>query len=331
MHSELTTSFADPGIPTLESVLDPSALSRHVFPILPQPWGEVRSFQIQVLQHHHGRRCTVSIMLQTADGHHEVVGKVYAEDRADVYRAMEEISRAGFGPEKEFSIPQPLAYVPELHLLLQEKVTGQSVTEIFIKGGERECVAAAERCARWLAHFHLQGPRSGAPFILSRELMERWARRLAKRAGSQARPLADKAKLLVERLVRTAPEHTEMCAGHGGYYHSQIISTQTRTVTFDWDNHCVADPSRDVARFIFTLQQLALQSLSSLKALDAAGKAFCNTYAATSGFEVAKHIPFYKAAHCLKHARYHLKQEGGGFEKNEAMLDEGLRVLAEEM
>jgi hypothetical protein len=133
MESELTTSFADPGIPTLRFVLDPSEFGRRVFPILPQQWGKVRDIQIQVLQHHRRRRCTVSIMLQTADGDHEVVGKIYAEDRADVYRAMEEISRAGFGPEMEFSIPQPLVYVPELHLLLQEKVTGQSVTEIFIK------------------------------------------------------------------------------------------------------------------------------------------------------------------------------------------------------
>jgi aminoglycoside phosphotransferase (APT) family kinase protein len=333
MHSELSTNFADDGIPTLECVLDPSALRRHVFPLLPQPWGEVSSFQIQVLQHHQGRRCTVNIILQTADGHHEVVGKIYAEDRADVYRAMKEISRSGFGPEKELSIPQPLAYVPELHLLLQEKVTGQSVTEIFIKGSERERVAAAERCARWLARFHLQGPRSDTPFVISRELMELWARRLVKRAGLQAKPLADKAKLLVERLARTAAalQHAEMCAGHGGYYHSQIISTQNRTVTFDWDNHCVADPSRDVARFIFMLQQLALQSLDSPKALDAACSAFYKTYTVASRFEVTHNIPFYKAAHCLKHARYHLKQDVGGFEKNEALLDEGLRVLAEEM
>src|SRR5712691_656789 len=148
MRVESMTGFADPGIPTLQCVLDPSELGKYLRPILTPQWRDVRNIQTQVLQHHHGRRCTVSIMLQTADGSHEVVGKVYAEDRVDVYRAMEEISRAGFGPEKEFSIPQPLAYVPELHLLLQEKVTGQSVTEIFIKGDERECVAVAERCAR---------------------------------------------------------------------------------------------------------------------------------------------------------------------------------------
>ena len=135
--------------------------------------------------------------------------------------------------------------------------------------------------------------------------------------------MSEKAMLLLKRLERAAAglDHSEMCACHGGYCHQQIILNETRTATFDWDNYRTADPTWDVARFIVTLQKLALRKLDSMKALDAVGAAFYKTYTATSGFEVAKHLPFYKAAHCLKRARDRL----------EPMLDEGLRILAEEM
>jgi aminoglycoside phosphotransferase (APT) family kinase protein len=232
---------------------------------------------------------------------------------------MRQISESGFGPEAEFSIPEPFAYMPELQLLLQDKVDGPLATEIFLTGNESERARAAERCARWLAHFHEQAPLSGPVFVLTHKAMEYSADRLAKPVGS----LADKARLLLKRLENAASalESTEICACHGGYCHHQIISTETRTSTFDWDNYCVADPTWDVARFIVNLQKLALKSLDSLKALDAVGEAFYKTYTATSRFEVAKHLPFYKAAHCLKRARHRL----------EPMLDEGLRILAEEM
>src|SRR6266516_6805293 len=151
MLTELTESVADSRIPTLQTVLDPLELSRHLDRPLPAQWGRVRDIQINVLQHRRARRCTVGITLQTTTGRHELIGKVYAEDRSDVYHAMNEISCAGFGPEKEFSIPQPLAYVRDLRLLLQEKIQGQPVTEIFSNGGGQEQTLAAERCAKWIA------------------------------------------------------------------------------------------------------------------------------------------------------------------------------------
>src|SRR5919197_1030323 len=66
-----------------------------------------------------------------------------------------------FGPEQEVSIPEPLAYVPELRLLLQEKVDGPRAKEIFLADDERRRVDASVRSARWLARFHAIAPRSG--------------------------------------------------------------------------------------------------------------------------------------------------------------------------
>jgi aminoglycoside phosphotransferase (APT) family kinase protein len=336
LGSESAHSLADPGISTLQAVLDPRELGNHLNRVLAPELGLVRDIQTKVLLHHPKKRCTIDITLQTTTGKHELIGKVYAKDRSDVYRAMEEIGQSGLGPEEECSIPQPFAFIPELHLLLQEKVQGLRVTDTFLIGDELERAKAAERCAKWLAHFQMQAPRSWAVSVFTPEILERWLRRLVE----TARPLTDKAYLLFKRLeiARSELDHTEMCACHGDYCHKHIILDETRTVAFDWDNHCMANPCRDVASFIFDLQRTAVQLFDSVKALDAVIEVFYKTYTARSSFEVTKHLPFYKAAHCLykagnslKVARFRLRQGSGGIEKTEALLDEGLRVLAEDV
>jgi hypothetical protein len=102
-------------------------------------------------------------------------------------------------------------------------------------------------------------------------------------------------------------------------------------VTFDWDKHCVADPTWDVAKFIMSLQRLALRNLGSLRALDGVCEAFYKSYTTVSRFEVNKHLPFYKAVHCLRRAKNNLRLDSGRMQTTEAILDEGLRILADEV
>jgi len=76
------------------------------------------------------------------------VGKVYASDGADVYPAMQRISEAGFSADAEFSIPEPLAFLPQLHLLLQEYVQGRLAEDFFVTGEDCQCAFAADRDCR---------------------------------------------------------------------------------------------------------------------------------------------------------------------------------------
>src|SRR5262249_47558211 len=114
----------DPGISTLREVLDPMTARAYLGQALPDQAWAIEDIRFQILKHHPGKRCTVEISARTPTGWRDLIGKVYAEDRADVYRAMHEISRTGFGPDETLAIPQPIAYVPPLRLLLQEKIGG---------------------------------------------------------------------------------------------------------------------------------------------------------------------------------------------------------------
>ena len=324
--SECIELLTDPGLETLSEIMDSAVLVKHLRTVSLDRWNEgtVEAARIvRVLKHHVGQRCTLEIGLRTRNGWHYVIGKVYRDDRPDIFHAMERIQQAGFGPDEEFSIPRPLAYLSSLHFFLQEKVEGPVAKEIFKNGDEQSRAAAAKRCALWLARFHECGPKAGPIFDAERclgALRER-TRRIARMGGR----CAEKAKRLLEWLEHTAKElrPVEMRAGHGSYSPAQLILAERRTVTIDWDGYDVADPARDVSRFLYALRRLALDQLDSVRALDGAAEVFLETYQAVGRPDFQTNFLFYQAAACLKLARTvaHWQQ------KSEVMLDEGLGLL----
>src|SRR5438132_8032968 len=170
---QLLDRTGDPTIPTLAAVLDPTELAKQLsLPSFSQwGWNTSQVVRPRVLRWKRGVQCTFEITLQTANGWHDLIGKVYAEDRADVYRAMQEIRQAGFGSEEEFAIPRPVAFLAPLRLLLYEKVPSTKAKDLILSPNESDRVLAAERCARWLARFHTIGPRLGMVFHLDQHLI----------------------------------------------------------------------------------------------------------------------------------------------------------------
>jgi aminoglycoside phosphotransferase (APT) family kinase protein len=323
--SECVQPVTDLGIATLAEVLDPIVLAKHLRVISRAPWNgaPVEEVEVRVLRHHVRQRCTLEIGLRTEKGWHFLIGKVYHNDRPDIFQAMQGIQQAGFGPEDEFSIPRPLAYVSPLCLLVQEKVEGPVAKEIFKTGDEQSRAAVAERCARWLARFHSLGPKAGLVFDSRCYLSV--LRERARRIGRLGGRCADKAARLLRWLEDSASSlrPVEMRAGHGSYSPAQLILAEGRTVTFDWDGYDVADPARDVGRFLYALRRWGLDQLGSIRALDRAADVFLSTYRSVGPSEVETNLWFYKAAACLKLARTVPRWQ----EKTEAMLDEGFLVL----
>ena len=334
--SERVQRLADAGIAALAEVLDPMALAKRLraSSLSPGNGRASEEVQIRVLKHHPKRRCTVEIGWRAQNGWHFLIGKVYANDHSDVFQAMEGIRQAGFGPRDEFSIPQPLAYLRPLHLLAQERVDGPLAKEIFKTGDEASRAATAERCARWLARFHALAPKAGEVSSAPDQLHAKSIRRCSRKISQQGGSCAGKATELLNRLESAVGglSPVEMRAGHGGYGATHIILAQDRTVVFDWDKYDVADPARDVGRFLATLRRRALGELGSIRALDTAAEAFLNAYFAVGRPEVERNLRFYEAAAYLRLATRHLSDPIPHWEeKTETMLDEGIRVLEREV
>jgi phosphotransferase family enzyme len=317
----------DPGIPTLEAVFDPVTMRRHLRQALPAAWEPGADIRFQVLKRHRSR-CTFEIAWPAAHGWRCLVAKVYATDRSDVYRAMQAIRRAGFGPEGGLSIPEPLAYVPELRLLLQEKVQGPRAKQTLLTGHDADGAAASERCALWLVRFQATAPRWGRPYRLDDHLdaVNQWSQAFADLGG----PLADVATRLGEQLNAAARtlRPPDLCAGHGEYTSGQILLAAGRTVTVDWDGFDLADPCRDLAKFLVDLRRIGWKNPGSIPGLDRAAAVFLKTYLSHGRSEVRTNLPFHAAAICLRLAKKDIDhREVRWPEKAAAMLDEGLRVL----
>jgi aminoglycoside phosphotransferase (APT) family kinase protein len=327
-------SVLDPGIPTLFAALDPSELAKQLglLPASRWTWGIPQEVRGEVLRRHPARTCAFELHIRAESGLRSLIGKVYAKDRQDVYRIMEAIWAAGFAREAEASIPQPIAYLPLLRLLLQEKVEGLEAKDVFVYGDDPIRVLAAVRCARWLVRFHaldLSLDRSSqVEQVLAR------SQHTCRFIAQAAEALAVKSERLYEALKGAASKlgATPMCPGHGDFGCYNIIFAGRRTVTFDWDSYRIADPSRDVATFIVSLERRALRNLGSIRELDAAAEAFLAAYLASAPASVraVEHLPFYKAGICLWRAKKDLGTKLPECRQwAEAMLDEGLRTLKE--
>jgi aminoglycoside phosphotransferase (APT) family kinase protein len=180
----------------------------------------------------------------------------------------------------------------------------------------------------WLARFHAFGPKAGPIFDSERclSVLRERKRRIAKLGGR----FATKAGKLFKWLesAATALRPVEMRAGHGSYSPAQLILAEGRTVTFDWDGYDVADPARDVARFLAGLRRLALGRLRSIGALDAAAEVFLRTYRAAGPLEMEHNLRFFMADACLTLVVYDLSRPGARWqEKGEALLDESVRIM----
>ena len=315
----------------LFAFLEKEELSRHLnlFFFGQKQFDSPLDARIRVLKWHQRNRCTMEITLKSDGVFHALIGKTYVLDRPDIYRTMEALWREGFDHNAPNSIPQPLIYMPSLRLLLQEKIAGTSVREIFLGCDRHRQFEAAERSARWLAHFHSLAPRLTQVSPVENQLtrLQRWTVRLVELGGT----VAEKSKQLFEKLqaAHGQLQEAELTAGHNSYSPDHVLLAERRTTVIDWDSYDTGDPARDLARFVVATQRLALGHLSSIRALDSLADAFLRAYVAERGAGVLSRLPFYEAGTCLKLAKYCAfnRQVPGWEKKVEAMLDEGIRVL----
>ena len=219
---------------------------------------------------------------------------------------MDAVWRAGFSADAECAIPQPLAYLSSLHIMLEEKVEGPPAMEVFLAGDADEQLATADRCGRWLARFHAAAPCLGDATDQLR--LERWTARIR----PFGEPLASAAELLLRTLEGAAPtpDTVAWCAGHGSYMPEHVLLSGPRTVTIDFDEYD---------------ESLGGILDAALRFFDAAVEEFLRAYAASGPAGATVHVAFYRAAECLHRAWRDLyKRIPPIREWAQLMLEEGL-------
>ncbi len=252
--------------------------------------------RIRVLKYKPRRRCVLLYELQStarADGQpvrRRVVGKVFRDGRGErLLRLQQWLWEHGFGPDAEDGIvvPEPLAYVPKMRMMVQAWAPGTTLNQMVTITDVR---APVLRAAETLAKFHAVkwpsslfiGPRAllRPPHSAADELEN--VRRLLPDLCARRPALAHELHLMHDALCswgRSLPAPEALRPVHRDFYYSQLLFHGNRVVLIDLDLAAPGDPAVDVANFVAHMHLMGLEHFGRAGALIADVGAFLETYA----------------------------------------------------
>lgn len=230
----------------------------------------------------------------------KIFGKIYRKDRGqsmfNTLRALWQASRhaqAGC-----FALPEPLAYVAELGMVLQSAAQGQALARLSCA---EDLFAAMQHTARGLAALHRLPVKVGE------------AKSFEDHLGKYCHPgpeiLAEThpqiAPLLLELLAMMRADiqvrAIELCPVHGDLNLAQIFITPERAVFIDFDGYCRSHAGLDVGNFLVTLAERFGEKSRELR------HAFLETYLAAQAKPDLPALRVYQAFAYVRRAVINLR------------------------
>ena len=318
---------------TLPLALDPE----HMMPVLAAraPATNGAGFAIAGLEvdiyRRHGNRCVIRYRAHGAlagDGVSEwrVIGKVLPPGAGAALDAnMRALWSHGFhrGAADGIAIPEPIAYLPELSMHLQEDVGGTSIRNLV----KRDPAAADFRvAAQTLAKLHAcdlpPGPARGVDALMLRCHPRHPFLGLAfPELAAVVDDIVERARTL-ERRGAPFP----VTPVHGDFHLGQVHVHGDRAWLVDLDALGFADPASDLGNVLVFLEDKMRREplLTEMVA------AFRDEYSTRAPFDPWARVPMYEALTHLRRACKQLRlQQPGWREKVHAMVARSLRKIAE--
>lgn len=230
----------------------------------------------RVMRHDRGSRCTVRYEIDDAPTPagprlpRVVVAKTYRDQTGrNAYDGMRALWSSELSRSPLLALAEPLAYLPELRLLVQGPVPGDQTLEdpirAWVRGGMPARTGALgthlARTAQGLAALHGCGVAHGEPATLEGEVAE--TRALVDDLARVVPGLAGAAEPLLIRVAELAAEHAAgpPVPSHGTFRPPQVLLHRGRVGFIDFDGFCQAEPALDVARFRAGIRDFGIRIL----------------------------------------------------------------------
>jgi hypothetical protein len=237
----------------------------------------IESCHPQVLRYHPGLRCTIGYHLTYAsDGvaRHDwptfVVAKTYDSEKGqNAYDCMQALWDSPLGTSDTVRIAEPLAYLPELKLLVQGPIPAEQTLQALIgfalQADTPEALDELDdymyKAATGLAALHSAGVGIGTVHHWEDELAG--VRAFVQRLTAAVPDLAAAATPLftcLESLATLWPPDPPVPT-HGTFRPSQVLLDHGRIGVIDFDSFCLAEPAMDLALFRVAIIDMGMSAV----------------------------------------------------------------------
>ena len=237
----------------------------------------IESCAPQIMRYTPGSRCTILYRLTYPAGLAEgrgwpelVVAKTYKGGKGKhAYAGMRALWDSPFREHGGVTLAEPLAYLPELNVLVQGPIREEQTLQELIASAVRANTPAAinelygfvRRTAAGLAGLHCSDVRFGAVRTWEDELAE--VRSVVDDIASAVPAVAAAAEPLLARLETLAAQHPAdpIMTIHGTFRPGQALIYQGQIGFIDFDSFCQAEPALDLSLFLRRTKDIALGAL----------------------------------------------------------------------
>jgi aminoglycoside phosphotransferase (APT) family kinase protein len=231
----------------------------------------------EVLSYKPGSRCTLRYHLTYPpelagrSWPSSVIAKTYRKDSKgrNAYDGMLALWRSPLADGAIVTLAEPLAYIPELKIMVQAPIAGEQSLEDLLKSALSANTQPAiealygymRQTAAGLAAFHQSGVRHGEPVLLDQRFAE--IRELIARLIVAVPELAGAVEPFLARLevLATAEPADAAVPTHGTFNPEQVLIDGQRIGFIDFDDFCMAEPALDVALFRAAIKDIGMNAL----------------------------------------------------------------------
>jgi len=249
-------------------------------------------------------RTLFEIEERTRSGTRRLIGKCGNPERAWVlYETLNTLRDHGWRPPARYTVPEPVALIPERGLIIQERVWGEQAGSLLLKDGKESRLGAAS-AASWLAALHHCG--LSAPLAPpDTDAVSKWATDLVFAVPAEARRIELIADAVLDELQEpiagTAPTH--------GDFHPMnvFIAGRERVTGIKFDKFARREPEADIGWFLMQAAAFGFFERGSFSATETARRTFVQRYGTEAGRRLAdRRLALYVAMAFLKNLHFEL-------------------------
>ena len=279
----------DPKLPWLLPAADPIGMRERFATLLKTDRNATATACIATpVRYRAGARCVFRYDLATTTGEHVFFGKLIGQDADRFMITVTALHHASLELPDMARILPPLAYWPDVHMLVQPEVAGRAeLNDLAFDPATNS--TARERwlrdAGRRLAGLHSVANVDGPPRTLDDDLSE-LEEYIAPMEIVDAQ-LAERytgAIVAIRELARARTEPAPV-ASHGAFRTDQFMIEDDRLVMIDLDGFCWSSPARDIGNYMAYLRWKTIRQPGRAALIEQAGQLL------RAGYQVLRQLP----------------------------------------